>query len=192
MRNRSRGRRRSVDRGTHGRGIEPRNQTLRGADAVKRGGRPHRTGATTRAPDEPCAVGDPPHVRKLLAREPGEPRLARGGWCHGTCRQGPAPYSGDARGRAVGQVRSTNEGDEQSQHHGGGAGGGKGPGQGKHRRAKRAPDTEPDPRAQCARPCASSRSQEQADTVHRAPSPCRYPEAPRGVLCTEEGCCAWR
>jgi RNA-directed DNA polymerase len=40
------------------------------------------------------------------------------------------------------------------------AGGGKGPGQGTHGRAKRAPDTEPDPRAQCARPCASGRSQD--------------------------------
>jgi hypothetical protein len=39
---RSQGRRRSVDRGTHGPGIEPRNLLhLQGADAVKPSGRPH-------------------------------------------------------------------------------------------------------------------------------------------------------
>src|SRR5262249_59952985 len=106
MRRHSQEGRRSVDRGTYGRGIEPRNQTLRGADAVVRGGRPDGPGTTARAAAQPRAVGDPSHGRKLLAREPGEPSLARGGWCRGTRRQGPAPYSGDERGRAVGQTRS--------------------------------------------------------------------------------------
>src|SRR5262245_11743275 len=192
MRRYSGGWRRSVDRGTYGRGIEPRKPTLRGADAVVRGGRPHGPATTTRAAAQPRAVGDPSHVRKLLVREPGEPSLARGGWFRGTRRQGRAPYSGDERGRAVGQTCSTNEADEQGQYDGGGVGGEKGSGQGKHGRAKRAPDTEPDPRAQCARPCASRRNQEQADAVHGAPSSCRHRETPRGVPRTTEECRARR
>src|SRR5712691_2613136 len=42
---------------------------------------------------EPCAVRDPVHAWKHLAREPGDPRFARRGWRDGTCRevQGLAP-----------------------------------------------------------------------------------------------------
>lgn len=49
--------------------IEPRNQAVWGADAVKRSGRPHRTGRYTRALDEPHAVEDPEHAQKLSEQE---------------------------------------------------------------------------------------------------------------------------
>ena len=48
---------------------------LRGADAVRRSGRPHRRFDIARAAG-PRAVKDPMHVRKHLAREPGDPVYA--------------------------------------------------------------------------------------------------------------------
>mgnify|MGYP000219826737 FL=1 len=58
---------RSVDRGTRGLGIEPRNQRDRGADAVNRGGRLHEQ-AQEREPlldparsETPCTCGNFPH-----------------------------------------------------------------------------------------------------------------------------------
>src|SRR5258705_11360154 len=71
--------RRSVDRGTRGPGIEPRNgDTHRGADAVEKGGRQQPTDRTPRGPPTPCAVRDPEHVRKHRVREPGDPTVACG------------------------------------------------------------------------------------------------------------------
>ncbi len=61
--------------------IEPRNQRVRGADAVKQAGRLHRWRRYARAVRGPRAVGEPVHVRNLHAREPGDPTLAR--WCDG-------------------------------------------------------------------------------------------------------------
>jgi len=57
--------------------IEPRNQGIQGADAVKQAGRPHRRQRYLRAASGPCAVEEPVHVRSLHAREPGDPMLAR-------------------------------------------------------------------------------------------------------------------
>jgi len=62
-----------------GRAIEPRNQGVRGADAVKQAGRQHRWWRYARAARGPRAVGEPVHVRNLHAREPGDPTLARPG-----------------------------------------------------------------------------------------------------------------
>src|SRR5919199_4916287 len=62
-----------------GRAIEPRNQRVRGADAVKQAGRQHRWWRYARAAGGPRAVGEPVHVRNLHAREPGGPTLARPG-----------------------------------------------------------------------------------------------------------------
>src|SRR6185312_62567 len=59
--------------------IEPRNDRVRGADAVNRGGRQHRCRRYARAVRGPCAVGELVHVRNLHAREPGDPTLARPG-----------------------------------------------------------------------------------------------------------------
>jgi len=50
---------------------------LRGADAVDIGGRQHRGWRHARATREPRAVEEPRHARKLHAREPGEPTVAR-------------------------------------------------------------------------------------------------------------------
>ena len=57
--------------------IEPRNQRLRGADAVETSGRQHRRRRYARAGCGPRAVGEPVHARNLHAREPGDPMLAR-------------------------------------------------------------------------------------------------------------------
>jgi hypothetical protein len=54
---------RSVDRGTHGQGMQPRNQRFRGADAVQRGGRQHaspppsRGGGAPARSETPCTCG---------------------------------------------------------------------------------------------------------------------------------------
>jgi hypothetical protein len=59
--------------------IEPRNQGVRGADAVKQVGRQHRWRRYARVARGPRAVGEPVHVRNLHAREPGDPTIARPG-----------------------------------------------------------------------------------------------------------------
>jgi RNA-directed DNA polymerase len=58
-------------------------RVLRGGDAVEEGGRPHRGRRDRETPRDPRAVGDPAHVRKRLAREPGDPASVCGG---GSCR----------------------------------------------------------------------------------------------------------
>jgi hypothetical protein len=60
-----------------GRVIEPRNQGVRGADAVKQVGRQHRWWRYARVARGPRAVGERVHVRNLHAREPGDPTIAR-------------------------------------------------------------------------------------------------------------------
>jgi hypothetical protein len=57
--------------------IEPRNQGVRGADAVKQAGRQYRWWRYARVAGGPRAVGEPVHVRNLHAREPGDPTIAR-------------------------------------------------------------------------------------------------------------------
>ena len=59
-------------------------------------------------------------------------------------------YADDARFQEVGQLRSTDEVAEQRRTPGRGGEGGKGADQRELAPAKRAPDTEPDQRAQCA------------------------------------------
>src|SRR5579872_4498863 len=68
----------------------------------------------------------------------------------------------DERTREVGQTHTTWEVSEQSQIVGGGGDGGKGSGQGKPEPAKRIPDTEPEPCAQCAGSGTTSGKKEQA------------------------------
>src|SRR4029077_8584561 len=81
MRSRSRGRRRSVDKGTCGPGIQPRKKLAPGRRRCKEmreapSGAPVSRGAT-----ESRAVTDPVHVRKHLEREPGDPRPAQDSSC---------------------------------------------------------------------------------------------------------------
>src|SRR3984893_1331640 len=95
MRSRSRGRRRSVDRGTCGPGIEPRKKLTPGR---RRCGRKRKAPLGTpisRGVPESRAVRDPVHVRRHLAREPGDPKSAQGCRCRGTRRevQGRTPMT---------------------------------------------------------------------------------------------------
>ena len=56
---------------------------LRDADAVRRSGRPPSPTPISRGVCESRAVTDPGHVRRHLAREPGDPRFTRGSSCPG-------------------------------------------------------------------------------------------------------------
>jgi hypothetical protein len=94
MRRRPRGRRRSVDRGTRGPAMELRNQALRGADAVNRGGRPHRGRRHGQAVFGPRAVEDPAHAWKLSARETGDPSGTHRASLDGSAGKGQGRTSG--------------------------------------------------------------------------------------------------
>jgi RNA-directed DNA polymerase len=67
-------------------GIEPRNRTL-GADIVEMSGRQYWDASPTREAFEPHGVEDPEHAQKQLAREPGDPVLARPDKRIGTCQE---------------------------------------------------------------------------------------------------------
>jgi len=60
-----------------GRAIEPRNQHLRGADAVQEAEGNIAGGVMREPPGDPARSWEPGHVRNLHAREPGEPVPAR-------------------------------------------------------------------------------------------------------------------
>ena len=89
----------------------------------------------------PRAVGDPVHVRKHLAREPGDPAIGPGEMAPGSAPGSPREHDGDERPREVGQARSTGEAPEQRPRcaAAGGGGGGKGPGQGEPETSKTGP-----------------------------------------------------
>ena len=103
------------------------------------------TVALSQAAGEPGAVGDPVHVRKLPAREPGD----LGGACREVAgRWGRRkPHAPRVRRRGVGPGRSTREGSEQGRATVGGGSGGKGRDRGERRRVRHGPHTEAD------RPC---------------------------------------
>src|SRR3990172_747790 len=87
MRSRPRGRWRSVDRGRGRPGIEPRKKRAPGRR--RRGGRRKATfeASISQDAEESRAVRDPVHAPTHLAREPGEPLVARGGWPRGPRRE---------------------------------------------------------------------------------------------------------
>ena len=58
----------SVDRGTRGQGIEPRNQRIRGADAVKRRGRQHARRRPRKAAGD-LARSETPRTCGIFLRE---------------------------------------------------------------------------------------------------------------------------
>src|SRR5512142_1880830 len=86
---------------------------LRGADAVMRGGRPHRGRRYWQAARGPRAVGDPEHAWKLFARETGDPRGTHRRWYDGSAGEGHKPQSRHARPWGVGRSNSTWEAAEQ-------------------------------------------------------------------------------
>src|SRR5215510_1930135 len=87
MRQRPRGRGRNVDRGTRRPGIQPRKIPTPERRRCK-GKRKAISGASP-TPDAPelRAVRDPAHAQTHLAREPGEPLVALGGWHRGPHRE---------------------------------------------------------------------------------------------------------
>src|SRR6267378_4647481 len=77
MRSRSQGRRRSVDRGTCGPGIQPRKKLTPGRRRCKEKRKAPSGAPISRGVPESRAVRDPVHVPRHLAREPGAGLLTR-------------------------------------------------------------------------------------------------------------------
>src|SRR5437868_7585400 len=99
MRSFLQGKRRSVDRGTCGPGIQPRKKIAPGRRRCKEKRKAPSGASISRDAVESRAVRDPGHVRKRLAREPGGPVLARRRWSGGTRRevQGRTPTMNEPR-----------------------------------------------------------------------------------------------
>src|SRR6266478_3903194 len=95
MRSRPRGRRRSVDKGMCGPGIQPRKKITPGRRRCRRKRKAPSGAPISRGATESRAVRDPEHVWKHLAREPGDPRVAQDSSCPGTHRevQGRTPMT---------------------------------------------------------------------------------------------------
>src|SRR5713226_1741846 len=87
MRSRPRGRRRSVDKGTCGPGIQPRKNFPPGRRRRKEMRKAPSGAPISRGVLESRAVRDPVHVRKHLAWEPGDPAFTPDGICLGTHRE---------------------------------------------------------------------------------------------------------
>src|SRR6266480_3383698 len=77
MRSRPQGRRRSVDRGTCGPGIQPRKNLPSGCRRCKEKRKATSGASISRDASGPRTVTDPVHVRKHFAREPGDPLFAQ-------------------------------------------------------------------------------------------------------------------
>ena len=171
MRSRLRGRRRSVRPGARaGRVFSRERNFLRGADAVRRGGRLHlarRYRETRRDParsETPCTYGNTSHENREVPWSP--VAMAAAG------RVGKSrTHADDERPREVGQAGSTDEVLEQRRATGRGGDGGKRSGQREPAPAKRAPDSEPERRAECAGAGTASGNTGQEAAVHGAPAP---------------------
>src|SRR3984893_15886467 len=87
MRSHSRGRRRSVDKGMCGPGIQPRKKLTSGRRRCRRKRKAPSGVPISRGATESRAVKDPEHVRKHLAWEPGDPAFTPDGICPGTHRE---------------------------------------------------------------------------------------------------------
>src|ERR1700694_2123802 len=95
MRSCPRGRRRSVDRGTCGPGIQPRKTITPGRRRCRRKRKAPSGAPISRGATDSRAVTDPVNVRKHSEREPGDPRLAQDSSCPRTHRevQGHTPMT---------------------------------------------------------------------------------------------------
>src|SRR5512144_1796922 len=83
MRGRSRGRLRSVDRGTDRPGIQPRKSAPSGRRRCRSKRKATFGASIPQDATESRAVSDPEHVRTHLVRDLEEPVSARCGWCGG-------------------------------------------------------------------------------------------------------------
>ena len=77
----------AFDRGTCGPGIQPRKRIPSGCRRCKEKRKAPSGASKTREAPGPRAVRDPVHVRKHLAREPGDPVFAHGRWRRGPRRE---------------------------------------------------------------------------------------------------------
>src|SRR5687767_14816886 len=87
MRSCPRGQRRSVDRRTCGPGIQPRKSIPPGRRRCKEKRKAPSAISISREMEESRAVRDPVHVRRHLAREPGDPLVTRNGCRCGSRRE---------------------------------------------------------------------------------------------------------
>ena len=129
-----------------GRVLSRERRALRDADAVRRSGRHHRTHRYRKMHPGPARSETPETLRTRTGRSwvrppPMERRDASGS---------PRTHADDERAQEVGQSYSTCEVPEQRRAIGGGGDGGKRTGQREPAPAKRAPDSAPAKRAQCA------------------------------------------
>jgi hypothetical protein len=77
----------ALDRGTCGPGIQPRKKLPPGRRRCKEKRKAPSGAPISRGVPESRAVRDPEHVRRHLAREPGDPKFAQGRSCLGTHRE---------------------------------------------------------------------------------------------------------
>ena len=159
---------------------------LRGADAVKRSGRPHRAASSASRPG-PRAVEDPVHAWKLFARETGDPTGTHRRWYDGSAGEGHDRTSGmhahgKSDGRVVPEKPPNNDGADPSAE----AVEGRRSTKGNTLPDGRIPDSEP---ARCVdRPsCARSSTSRSACTVHRLDAPCDDRSAPGKLLRAQAG-----
>jgi hypothetical protein len=128
---------------------------FRSADAVIRGGRPHRRRRDRQAARGPRAVGDPEHAWKLFARETGDPSGTHRACPEGSVGEGHRPYARHGRLGEVGRLRSTWEAAEQRRASVAcGGGGEKAVDQWEHGVGGRVPDSAPDRRVDRSSSCA--------------------------------------
>ena len=145
--------------------------SVQGADVVLGNGRPHRLGRYRESQSNP-ARSETPCMYGNSLRGSREVHWSPAPMARRVAKGRPRPQSDDERPGDVRQAHSTDEAAEQSRADGRGGGGGKEPGQGERGPAKRAPDTVPDKRAQCAGPRARS-GDERFDARTRGRSPVR-------------------
>src|SRR6266404_2313377 len=158
MRSRSRGRRRSVDKGACGPGIQPRKNLTPGRRRRKEMRKAPSGAPISRGATESRAVTDPEHRTEAPRAGTGRSQVCPGPQLPWDASGSLRTYADDERTWEVGQTYCTGEVPEQRRATGNGGDGGKGSGQREPAPAKRVPDTEPGRRAQCAGAGTSSSS----------------------------------
>lgn len=122
---------------------------LRGADALGISGRPHSTCRYRETRRDPARSETLCTLGNTNAWEPGGPGVVHGRWTRGPCREAarctPMTYDSRRSDSSVVPMKSPNDANRLAEE----ATEGRGLTKGNSRQQKRAPDTEPDQRAQC-------------------------------------------